>query len=75
MMLHVVCKPVFRCSKQRVRSFIICYIVHGSIDRIFQSIGTIMSVPLFSDIANYKKEIHNAKCNRRGDVVMQCHRH
>ena len=24
LMLHVVCNPVFRCSKQRVKSFIIC---------------------------------------------------
>ena len=27
-------------------------------------------VPLFSDIANYKKDIRIAKYNRRGDVVM-----
>ena len=27
-------------------------------------------VPLFSDIANYKKEIRIAKYNRQGDVVM-----
>ena len=73
-MLHVVCIPVLRCSKQRAKSFIIV-IVHGSKDRIFQSIGTIMQISLFSDIANYKKEMHIAKCNRRGDVVMHCHRH
>ena len=24
-MLHIVCNPVFRCSKQRVKSFIIWY--------------------------------------------------
>ena len=29
----------------------------------------------FSDISNYKKEIHIAKYNRRGDVVMQFQRH
>ena len=34
-----------------------------------------MEIPFFSDITNYKKEIHIAKYNRRGDVVMQCHRH
>ena len=28
-----------------------------------------------SEIANYKKYIHIAKYNRRGDVVMQCHHH
>ena len=28
--------------------------------------------PLFSDIANYKKEIRIVKYNRRGDVVMHC---
>ena len=27
-----------------------------------------------SEVANYKTEIHIAKYNRRGDVVMQCHR-
>ena len=34
---------------------------------MFQSIGTIMWIPLFSDIANYKKEMHIVKYNRRGD--------
>ena len=33
-----------------------------------------MYLPLFFDIANYMKEII-AKYSRRGDVVMQCHRH
>ena len=75
-MLHVVCNPVLRCSKQRVKIFIICYCTWmDRKDRIFQSIGTIMEIPLFSDIANYKKEIHIAEYNRQGDVVMQCHRH
>ena len=34
-----------------------------------------LQLPLFSDIANYKKKIRIAKYNRRGDVVMHCHRH
>ena len=33
-------------------------IVHVPNCRIFQSIGTIMQLPLFSDIAYYKKEMH-----------------
>ena len=43
--------------------------IHRSKARIFYRIfvGTI-----FSDIANYKKEIRIVKCNRRGDVVMHC---
>ena len=69
-MVHVVCNPVLRCSKQRVKSFIICYCTWIERDRTFQSIGTIMYIPLFSDIANYKKEMHIAKYNRRGDVFM-----
>ena len=44
-------------------------------NEIFQLIGTLTQIPLFSDIANYKKEIHIAKYNRRGDMVMQCHHH
>ena len=34
-----------------------------------------MYIPLFSDTADYKKEIHIVKYNRLGGVVMQCHRH
>ena len=35
-----------------------------------------MWIPLFFDISKDKKaKIYIAKYNRRGDVVMQCHRH
>ena len=33
------------------------------------------TVTITSGIASYVEEIHIAKCNRRGDVVMQCHHH
>ena len=65
-MLDAICNRVFRCSKQRVKSSFV--VVHGSEDEIFV-------FTIFSDIANYRKEICIAKYNRRGDVVMQCHRH
>ena len=41
-------------------------------DRKLEYFVEYLKVPLFSDIANYKKEIRIVKYNRRGDVVMHC---
>ena len=69
-MLDVVCNPVLRCGKQRVKASYFG-IIHRSQNRIFQSIGTTMSLPIISDIYHYKNEAHIAKYHRRVDVVMQ----
>ena len=41
-------------------------------DRNIEYFIEYLYVPLFSDIAKYKKEIRIAEYNRRGDVVMHC---
>ena len=51
-MLDLVCNPVLRCSKQRVKSFIICYctymdrkieyFIYNHVDTITLSMGTVM---------------------------------
>ena len=73
LMLDVVCNTIFGCGKQRVNNFIICCCTWIARQNI--SIDRYNQLPLFSDIANFMKEIHFAKYNRRGDVVMQCHHH
>ena len=72
LMLHVICNPVLRCSKQRVRGFIIYYCTwieryNISIDR-YNHVDNIFFTSLFI-----------RRCmlpNTTGEVVvMQCHRH
>ena len=41
-------------------------------DRKLEYFIECLYLPLFSDIANYKKDIRIVKYNRRGDVVMHC---
>ena len=52
---------------KNVLNVIICFCMDGNVEYF--------KFPLFSYIANYKtEEVRIAKYNRRGDVVMHCHR-
>ena len=51
LMLDVVCNTIFRCGKQRDISLLFV-IVHGSEDRIFQSIGTNTLLSFFLTLLN-----------------------
>ena len=72
-MLDVVCNAILRCGKNVLKLHNLLLYMDRKIDRIYNHV---VVLPSFSDIiANYMKEVHITKCNRRGDVVMQCHHH
>ena len=72
LMLDAACNLVFKGSKYCVKSSQL--VVVWYIDRKLEYFIEYLWVPLFSDIANYKKEIRIiVKYNGRGDVVMHCH--